>query len=204
MRSANVTKLHHFPQLKCLNIDKCGYGETEGENLVESINSWGPQPELTYLYLHDVFIPESLMPALCKCTNLLTLKLWCCGVRNKLSVLLASPPPLLAEFRLESCRLNGKDVDDITKAIKGGTLNNLVVLDINENGVGKEAVDRLLEAIVSTRHQKHFKLNLTDTDIDENSNINELDEQFIDKWEGKLTDTDIDVTWYSLLDEADL
>ena len=95
--STNVTKLHNFPHIKHLSIVNSSCNDADMEVLAESIESWGPQPQLTNCYLLGVPIPGSLMTALCKCTKLLSLRLPGCNLNGNLSVLMASPPPELRE-----------------------------------------------------------------------------------------------------------
>ncbi len=67
--SVNATKLHHFSQMKYLSTMQ--YSEAAMKDLAESIEAWGPQPQLTCIKLFYAPIPRSLMTALVTCKNLL-------------------------------------------------------------------------------------------------------------------------------------
>ncbi len=82
--SVNVTKLAHFPTLEFLSITDCDCSGEAGEDLAESINSWGPNPPLTSCVLNKVPIPRAVMIALSKCTNLKRLSLACRCLSGKL------------------------------------------------------------------------------------------------------------------------
>ncbi len=211
VRSTNVTILQHFPDLKYLHIQDCGCGEVESENLAESMNSWGPQPQLIYCDLWEVPIPRSVLSALCTCTNLLNLMLVHCDLSEKLSVLTASPPPVVRKLALLDCSLHAGDADHMTQAIREGRLSNLQNLDITQNPVGEVALGSLLEALY-TRAHKRLELGLEDTgvdehegnsegsddeesDVDEDAEYTELSEQFVTEWKAKLTDTNWVVHW---------
>ncbi len=159
--SANVTRIGYFPQLKYIYIDKCS--EASAEDLAESIEAWGDQPQLTYCHLWRVPIPRSVMTGLCKCTHLIRLSLAQCNLHDKLDVFMASPPPGLRDLGLYKCSLHGSDVDHMTHSIKEGRLTHLEELNIDTNPVGEVAVGHLLEALISTRPHKQLKLKLDDT-----------------------------------------
>ncbi len=117
--SANVTKISHFPNLRHLSITDCDRrSEEAGEDLAESINSWGLNSQLVSCVLNKVPIPRSLMVALSKCTKLERLSLACCDLSGKLSEFMASPPPSMKDLDVTFCSLNAGDVDHITKAIE--------------------------------------------------------------------------------------
>ncbi len=196
VRSPNVTKLHHFPQLKHLHLESYDCSEEAMDDLAESINSWGPQPQLTYCSLWKVPIPRSVMTALCKCTHLKHLDLTRCNLDGKLSVFMADPPHALRELRLNECSLHGADVDHLTQLIRDGHLTSLQKLNIYCNPVGEVAVGHLLEALISIRPHTQLKLWLDETGVDENGKPTELSEQFTTEWKTMLTDTNIKVDWY--------
>ncbi len=191
VRSRNVTKLQYFTELKCLSIMDCDCSEEEAENLAEIINSWGPQPQLINCLLWGVPIPRSVLSALCACTNLLALQLWDCDLHDKLSVLMASLPPIRA-LLLENCSLCGGDVHHITQAVREGRLSDLQYLHIGANPVGEVAVGSLLEAL-STRTYTKLRLELMFTGVDEDGEVTDLSEQFDTEWQAKLSHTDWDV-----------
>ena len=193
--SRNVTKLHHFPQLKYLYLHLSGRSEEAMEDLAESINSWGPQPQLTYCSLWKVPIPRSVMTALCKCTHLKHLHLEYCTLHGKLSVFMADPPHALGELILGVCSLHGSDVDHLTQSIRQGNLTSLLMLDIQFNPVGEVAVGHLLEALISTRPHTQLTLRLYVTGVDENGKRTDLPEQFMTEWKTKLTDKNVNVQW---------
>ncbi len=192
--STNVTKLHNFPHIKHLSLRYSSSNDADMEVLAESIESWGQQPQLTFCYLHYVPIPGSLMTALCKCTKLLSLALQSCNLYGNLSVLMASPPQL-RELHLDGCSLCGADVDHITEAIRDGRLNHLLMLNINFNHVGEEAVGSLLEALISTRPHTQIKLHLHHTGKDDDDLLSCLSDEFKTEWKTKLAGTNIDVEW---------
>ena len=195
VRSTNVTKLHDFPQLKYLDLMSCDCSKEAMEDLAESVNSWGPQPQLTYCYLSWVSIPRSLMTALCKCTHLKHLDLSRCNLDGKLSVFMADPPHALRDLILYQCSLHGADVDHLTQSIRQGHLTSLQELDIQWNPVGEVAVGHLLEALISIRPHTQLELKLKNTYVDENGKLTHLSEQFRADWKTKLTDRNINVTW---------
>ncbi len=146
--------LSHFAQLKHLSI--INIREGDHEDLVQSIDSWGPDPPLTYCRLRKVIIEGSLITALCKCTYLLCLNLAECNMKDKVCVLMDHPPPVLRDLNLGNGSLCASDVDHLTQAIKNDKLKNLKKLDIRCSPVGEDAVNSLLEAI-STRDYSEFK-----------------------------------------------
>ncbi len=188
VHSANVTKLHNFCKLEYFFMKYCNNSEEVMDDLCQSINSWGPQPQLMHFELQGEPIPESLMTALSKCTKLSTLKLYGCDVSGKLSGLMASPPPQLKALSLGECYLQAADVDLITQAVRRNNLNKLQELYLNNNPIGEVAVDSLLEALISTRPQTKLDLYLEDTDVDE-------DGEFSSKWKKRLKNTAIHVKW---------
>ncbi len=196
VRSQNVTKLHHFPQLKYLHIAYCDFSEEAMEDLAESINSWGPQPQLTCCLLQGGSIPRSVMTALCKCTHLKHLDLFGCNLEGKLSVLMADPPHALRQLRLLECSLHGADVNQLTQSVRQGHLTSLQVLNIRMNPVGVVSVGHLLEALISIRPHTQLKLGLELTGVNENGKYTGLSDQFETEWKTKLTDTNIKVEWY--------
>ncbi len=195
VRRKNVTKLHHFPQLKYLELFGCDCSEEAMEDLAESINSWGPQPQLTYCKLDEVPISRSLMTALCKCTHLKHLDLTRCNLDGKLSVCMADPPHALRELILRECSLHGTDIDNITQSIRDGHLTSLQELDINKNPVGEVAVGHLLEALISIRPHTQLTLALGLTVVDENKKLTYLSKQFRTEWKTKPKHTNINVIW---------
>ena len=195
VQSANVTKLHNFLKLEYLRMYTCSCSEEVMEDLSQSINSWGPQPQLTYCELHDVPIPESVMTALSKCTKLSTLSMELCDVSGKLSVFMASPPPELKVLELNFYSLQATDVDLITQAVRRNSLNKLQKLYLRSNPIGEVAVGSLLEAFISTRPQTKLDLGLGDTGVNEDGRYTKLSDQFISKWNKRLKDTAINVKW---------
>ncbi len=194
VRSANITKLHNFSQLKYLGLCDCHCGETAGQDLTESIEAWEDQSQLTYCTLDKMSIPKSLMTALCKCTHLKRLNFYFCDFDDTLSLIAPSTPPTLRDLRFVGCSLQGADVDNITQALKEGRLNHLEYLDLQFNTVGEGAVGHLLEALISIRPDTEFTLDLYGvTNVDEDGNCTEFSDQFITEWKAKLTGTDIKV-----------
>ena len=155
VRSANVTKLSQFPQLKYLFIsgNDCNYSDVVGEDLAESINAWGTNPQLTYCWLQSMPIPTSLMTGLSKCTHLLYVFLGSgrsdseCNLHEKLSVMMTSPPPALRYLSLCRCSLRGSDVDHIIQAIREGRLPSLQKLDVSYNNLHGSDVDKITQVI---------------------------------------------------------
>ncbi len=194
VRSRNVTKLQYFTQLKYLSINQCCFSDEEAENLAESIDSWGPQPQLTYCWLGMVSMPRSVLSTLSTCTNLSTLSLVGCDLHDKLSVLMASPPPLRA-LTLVQCSLHGGDANYITQAIREGRLCNLQNLVISFNPVGEVAVGSLLEALSTRTHTELQQLLVGYTGVDEHGEETSLSEQFVTEWKAKLTHTDWGINW---------
>ena len=195
----NVYKLHEFSALKLLdidNLDKIDIEDTLREDLTESINSWGPQPSLTYFRLTNFTITKSLLRALCKCTNPMYIELSFshlnsinrhdCG--ENMSILMSSPPEKLRELILIHCNLRDPDVDHIARAIKQGKLTNLQRLILSINGLGKVAVGYLLEALISMRPHKQLELNLYGTEAEEYI-------QYSTQWKAKLAETNIHLKW---------
>ncbi len=199
----NVCKLHEFSALKFLSIENHGnidIEDTVHDDLIESINCWGPQPCLTYFKLFRMSMTRTLMTALCNCTNLMHFKLSDCRMNlidgldcfgENMSILMASPPETLRELTLNYmyCDIHDVDVDHMTQAIREGKLTNLQSLDLSFNdGVSEVAVGHLLEALISIRPHKQLELLLYGTGVDEN-------EQFKTEWNAKLAETNIDVKW---------
>ncbi len=193
VQSTNVTKLHNFFKLEYLKIEDRSCSEEVMEDLSQSINSWGPQPQLMHCELCVKSIPESVMTALSKCTKLSTLRLDLCDVSGKLSVLMASPPPQLKVLSLPDCYLQATDVDFISQAVRRNSLNKLQELVLYNNPIGEAAVGSLLEALISTRPQTKLYLGLEDTDVNEDGWYTNLSDQFISKWNKRLKDTAIDM-----------
>ncbi len=193
---ANLTNMNHFSQLQYLHFDN-EYSNTAAtiEGLAESLNSWDSEPLLTYIALKKVEISRSIMAALCKCVHLKTLDLSWCDLREKLSILMASPPPSLESLQLFQCSLLGADVDQITQAIRNGRLVDLQDLDISYSSVlepGCEGVlGRLMEALISTRPHKSLSVNLACSLIRNYTHP----KQFSDEWKARLYDTNIKVKW---------
>ncbi len=203
IRSANVTKLSHFCQLKSLSV--VGNTEAVGEHLAESINAWGPQPHLTSCKLEFVSMPTSLLAGLSKCTHLMHLDLFACDLHENFSIFMSSPPPKLKYLRLPECSLQGTDVDLITQAIREGHLTSLQWLFLQYNPVGETAMGGLMEALVSTRPNKELTIRVRETGVDEDEGDIEwsydtnlypgLSQQFKSEWRVKLTGTNINVQW---------
>ncbi len=191
IQSSNVTKLHHFPQLKYLRISDCRCSEGAMEDLAESIDSWGPQQKLKHCNLSMLPIPRSVMIALCKCIHLIQLSFDLCNLFDKLDVLMASPPPALKHLQMQDGFLGGADVEHITQAIKHGRLTSLQELDIKWNPVGEVAVGHLLETLISTRPHTQLKLWLWHTGVNEYGMYTYLSEQFVTEWKRKLANTNI-------------
>ncbi len=181
VRGANAANLRHFSRLKYLSIEYHIWNESgvAGEDLAKSINSWQPEPQLTYCNLHNVHTTRSLMIALCKCTRLLSLG-------------------------LDLCNLQSTDVDHITQTIKAGRFSNLRALSIGENPVGEDAVRSLLEALIYVKHNPQFRLWIQKTCVNERGNYVDLPDNFQTEWKAKLSDTDIDVVkWHTEPDRGD-
>ncbi len=209
--SANVTRLGHLPQLKYIYIWDCR--EASGEDMADSIEAWGDQPQLTYCWLRWVPIPRSVMTGLCKCTHLIHLDLQFCNLHDNLDVFMASPPPGLRKLGLNYCSLHWSDVDHIIKSIQAGRFTHLEELDINNNSVGEVAVGHLLESLISTRPHTQLKLKLYRTGVKEGSDEDwkrmvrrlgldgdkklsaDLSSQFVSEWKAKLRDTNVKVKW---------
>ncbi len=147
VRSANVTRLTHFPQLKYIDIRDCS--EASGKDLAESIKAWGAQSQLTYCRLWREPITKSVITGLFKCSHLIRLSLHDCNLHDKLDAFMVRSPPGLKDLILFKCFLHGSDVDHITKAIQKGQLTHLEHLNIHSNPVGEVSVGHLLEALIS-------------------------------------------------------
>ena len=199
VKSANVTKLSHLSGLQYLHIEYCDCSEAAGEELAQSINSWGPQPQLTFCELRWMPIPRSLMTALSKCTLLKHLDIWQFDLSDKLSILMASPPPALRDLVLYQCSLQAVDINHMTQAIREGRLPHLQGINISDNPIGEDAVGSLLETFISSKPQKQLELGLASTGVDEGGKLTELSRQLKTEWKTKLAGTNITVR-YSMVD----
>ncbi len=195
--SANTYKLHHFPQLKCVQFHQCASNEAGMADLAESIDSWGPQPQLRFCWITIAPITEPVMTALSKCANLLALYLWECDLSDKLSTFMASPPRKLRELDFKQCCLHSADVDHITQAVREGRFSQLEELEIMYNPVGEAAVGSLLEAFLTIRPHTKLRLELNGTGVDEHGNLAVLSKDFVAEWKAKLTNTNIIVPHWS-------
>ncbi len=189
--SGNVTKLSRFSKLKQLhNSISLPSGEAEAmEDLAESIKSWGTEPPLTHWKLVGN-LSESVMSSLCLCTQLLYLDLNQSNLRDKLCLLMASPPPALKELRIHQCSLGPSDVDSISQAVKCFKLSQLEKLDISDNRVGEPAVNSLLEAFTSTRPNRQMTIKLVSTALVFFPRPS-LSDKFVAEWKTKLKDSEI-------------
>ncbi len=200
--SAFMLKLNNLTQLKYIHIEGSYFDHSKlsGEDLAESMETWGPQPQLTYCRLLRMTVPRSLIKGLSKCSHLIHLDLQCCNLHENLDVLMASPPQGLRDLILQDCSLSGTDVDYITQAILESRLTHLQEVNISRNPVGEVAVGHLLEAIISIRPHTEFKLGLYFSDVNEESEEDEeqytkLPEQFKTKWKAKLKGTNVEMEW---------
>ncbi len=195
IKSPNVTRMQHFCQLKHLHIEG-GCGVEAMIDLAESIQAWGPQPQLKYCMLWKVPISSSVMTALSQCTQLMYLNLRRCNLHDKLSIFMSRPPAGLRDLILWQCSLDAADLNLITQTIREGCLTSLEELNIQCNPVGETAVGRLMEALISTRPPTQLTLLLGLTGVDEAGKCTVLSEQFQTEWEAKLTGTTINVEWF--------
>ncbi len=200
IRSVNVTKLSRFSKLKRLNnsIFLAGREVEAMENLAESIHSWGAEPPLTYCKLGGS-LSESVVSSLCLCTRLLNIDLNQCILREKLCLLMASPPPALRELHLYQCFLSASDIDLIAQAVKGFKLSHLEELDISGNKVGEPVVHSLLEAFATTRPNVQITIRLSGTGLKVLPQ-DSLSDEFVAKWKTKLRDTKI-IALFSLMEQ---
>ncbi len=166
---------------------------TDG-NLAKSIESWGSNGHLRHCTLWNVKLSEAMLEAFCQCTHLLNLNLSCCSV-EKLTKLMAAPPPYLRHLTLQFCSLKGVDVNQIKRAVAEGRLRHLQTLNLQGNSIGETAVNSLL-SVIATR--PHVQMKLTLCRIGENGEHADVSDAFINEWEAKLKDTKIDVEWYDL------
>ena len=192
--SPNVTKLSHFSDLKYLFISDSNISEAAMEDLSESIEAWGPEPELMYCNLDTVPISSSVLTGLCKCTNLKHLDLEFCDLHSKLSVLMDNPAQGLKHLILVECSLHGDDVGHMTQAISEGRLTHLEELSIQGNPVGEVAMGNLLETLVLAKTYTELKLEVWDTGVSKYARYTALSDQFVNEWKAKLADTHIQVT----------
>ncbi len=192
VKIANRANLRHFSQLKHLSMQDADVSELE--DLVLSINSWGPQPLLTFcgIWGEQQKIPTALVTALTKCTHLRDLSLLELNLHDTLSILMASPPPELRELVLHDCNLNAEDINYMTQAIREDRLTKLKELNIESNPIGEAALDSMLE-VISVRRHSIKRLRLGCTCLNEAGEQHFLPEQFVNKWKTKLTT--IDVKW---------
>ncbi len=191
--SENVTKLHKFPKLKTLTIKHCSKAAVE--ELTESINCWGLQPKLTRCHLENMSIPGSLISTLCKCMHVMHIDLSFCNMRDKVSILMVSPPLAMRELLLDDCSLDCSDLNHITQTIKEGRLKNLQMLGIENNPVGEIALGCLLEATISTKPQTGFTLKLGRSAVNKDGKSTDLSEQFTTEWKTRLKGTNINVDY---------
>ena len=196
VKSPYVTRLQHFCQLKHLHIEGCGCGKEAMMDLADSIEAWGPQPQLKYCYLSWVPILSSVMTALSQCTQLMYLNLSGCNLHDKLSVFMSRPPAGLRDLTLQWCSLDAADLNHLTQTIREGRLTSLEELDIQANPVGEAAVGRLLEALISIKPTSLLTLELVGTGVDEDGKRTPLSKQFKTEWKAKLTGTNINVRWF--------
>ncbi len=191
----NVNRKHflkHFPQLKYLYIPDADVLELE--DLALSIESWGPQPQLTYCYIRGAWpkIPSALVRALSRCTQLRYLDLSDLHLHEKLSILMASPPPALRQLILSGGNLYADDIGHITQAVRQDKLTQLQELNIRSNLVGEMALTSMLEAITIKPHSlKH--INLGYCGVNGEGRLSQLSDEFVDKWKTKLTN--IEFKW---------
>ena len=193
----NLKKLSRFPNLKFLQMRHSSNSEADGYDIAQSIEAWGPEPQLTYCQLSGLAACMSWV-GLCKCVHLRNLSLQWSNLHDKLSIFMASPPLALRRLKLHKCSLQGGDVDHITQAIREGRLTQLEDLDIVNNPVGEVAVSHLLEALISIRPHTSFTLHLEETGVDEHGEHTPLSDQFEKEWKAKLTNTNIKVKWTDL------
>ncbi len=202
--SANVFTLQNFSCLKYLSVWDYHFTMEEAEQLAESINTWGPQPQLLSCQLYGLPISISLMRALGKCNKLYTLKLTSCNLRDKVSELMTTLPSALRHLELMTCSLNGADVGHIAREIRQGKIIELQKLGLHCNPLGEDAVGSLLDTLVSTRPHSSLELGLMRTVCTDQGCYINLSEQFVREWERKLKGTKIDVKWGSLSGEVQL
>ncbi len=195
MFRTNEIDLKHLFQMKHLFILDAKYHELN--DLAVAINRWGPHPPVTYCELRKLFssspMPPSLLTALSRCTHLQHLDLSHRDLHDKLSTLMASPPPGLRKVILWLCNLHAGDIDHVAQAMREDKLTQLQHLDIWGNPIGEEALGSLLE-VISIRPHALQLLILHDTGIDEAGRKSPLSEQFVNEWKNKLTN--IYVEWY--------
>ena len=189
VKNTMITNLGKFSKLKHLSIPDADV--TALENLAESIESWGPQPPLTYCHVggEGPTIPSRLVTSLSKCTHLKHLELSGKNLHDKLSILIGSPSPELRHLKVSDCSLQGSDIDHLTTVFREGRLTQLDKLDLEENPIGEAAVGHLLEAIISTRPHTRMQVNLKITGVDEGGDVTELTDEFIDEWKTKVSGT---------------
>ena len=193
--------LRHFSHLKCLRIGVSS--ESELEHLAQCIKSWGPHPQLTEFSLHcgpiinDMIplMPQLLVTRLSKCEHLKVLNISDVNLHGSLSILMASPPPMLRALTMTSSFLQADDINHMVKAFREDKFTRMEKLDIALNPIGEVALDLLLQVIAIKPHV------LKDLDICLCSEIeegrmgegSELSDHFANKWKIQLTN--INVIW---------
>ncbi len=180
VHSANRMKLACFSKLQYLEI--LNYynwrdivDKSEVTDLAFSIESWGPQAPLRYCHLSNKGelqytveskftelepsqlpiippLPRSMVKALSRCTNLKYLCLSGYTIRDRMSILMASPPPDLYVLHLAGCNLIESDINHIMQAFKDNKLTHLEELDISDNRVGVDDLHSVVEAISINSH----------------------------------------------------
>ena len=166
IKSKNRVKLANFRQLKrfhMIDVDASELGD-----LAQSIDNWGPPPQVVYFCLNHHInseldktfqITEPLMMALSRCMHLKHLNISNINLHAKLYILMAFPPTDLTDLTLFNCSLDAEDISHLTRAFKEDGLAKLQVLDIRENPIGQGAVGSLLKVISIRPHAlKHLKL----------------------------------------------
>ncbi len=167
----DVCKLHSFSQLRCIDFswpflfipcDQKHIGD-----LTDSINSWGPEPQLRSLtcglpILADrrqaisLYIP--LIQALSKCSHLEMLFLDEGNLSDCIPALMGAPPPQLKHMCLRGPTLHDNVIESIAKAVRNHKLQQLEGLLIVHSPITEAALTTMVKAFVDVRPDKKLYL----------------------------------------------
>ncbi len=165
----DMCKFHNFPRLKGIAF---GFNRTmlqakHVKDLTESINSWGPEPQLRSLlcsYPINVHYNEALslfipfVKALTNCINIKDLGSLNGTPSACIPALMGAPPPKLMSLWLISARMNDTVLESITKATKKRKLQQLEELTLNSFGTSDAALTSLVKAFIEVRPDKKLQI----------------------------------------------
>ena len=145
-----LQSLSSCKQLTGLYLSGNTIGEA-GHYLVQSIASWGDNPQLKTLYLSQCSIPEQVWPellqSLSSCRNLFRLNLSGNNLTGCLSSFLSDPNPGLTSLTwldLEQTSLNKSDIQYLTHLIQNKKLSRLSSLSLKQKN-WTDVEDELLQ-----------------------------------------------------------